>query len=126
MQFTITRCDKCNGLIFPKQMQVQDKEIKPGKQLRYWSCPLCNHRHVIMIMDKTSRRLMQQNKRDSEKIAGINKQSSQLRKANQLTESKVQSFSNQIESIQQRIKQRKKELDERSKRLFHEYQEALQ
>ncbi|WP_040981061.1 hypothetical protein [Oceanobacillus jeddahense] len=124
--FNITQCDECNGLIFPKQMQVQDKEIKPGKQMRYWNCPVCNHQHVIMIMDKTSRRLMQQNKKDNEKISGIHKQSTQLRKANQLTESKTQSFLNQIDTIQQRIDKRKKDIDQRSKKLLHEYQEALQ
>lgn len=124
--FNITQCDKCEGLIFPKQMQVQDKEIKPGKQMRYWSCPVCNHHHVIVVMDKTSRRLMQQNRKDNEKITGIHKQSSQLRKANQLTENKIQSLTKQIETIEQRIDKRTIELKERSEKLLHEYQEALQ
>lgn len=107
-------------------MQVEDKEIKPGKQMRYWSCPVCNHQHVIMIMDKTSRRLMQQNKRDSEKIAGIHKRMNQLRNANQLTESRKQSLIKQCDSIQEDIDNRKEDIDQRSKRLHHEYQEALQ
>lgn len=124
--FKITQCDNCNGLIFPKQLQVDDKEIKPGMQMRYWSCPVCNHHHVIMIMDKVSRRMMQDNKKDKEKIAGIHKRSSQLRIANQLTESKIKSQEKQIESIKRRIDKRTADLDQRSQRLLREYQEALQ
>lgn len=78
-----------------------------------------------MVMDKTSRRMMQENKKDREKIGNINKRAQTLKGQYQLTEEQAMKNLSQVEKIQARIDKRTKELDERSQRLANEYQEAL-
>ncbi|MCT1577548.1 hypothetical protein M3E13_11530 [Oceanobacillus kimchii] len=125
MQFTITRCDKCDGLLFPKQLKVQDDLYKPGIEIRNWRCPLCNHRHVIMVLDKKSKRMMLENKKDNERIAGVNKRSSALKESNQLTQEKALMFVDKVEKIKKRIDQRTKLIDEHSKKLIAKYETSI-
>lgn len=120
-----TKCESCDTLIQPNQINIYDKTIKPGIQARLWECPSCNHKQLIMVSDKTARRMMQDNRKDREKISGINKQSALLRKNNKLTQHKAQSFLDQVETLQGRIDERTEELDKRVRSLTNEYQEAL-
>ncbi|GGB56727.1 hypothetical protein GCM10011409_37860 [Lentibacillus populi] len=120
-----TKCESCDTLIQPNQINIYDKTVKPGIQARLWECPSCNHKQLIMVSDKTARRMMQDNRKDREKISGINKQSALLRKNNKLTQTKAQTFLMQVEKIQRQIDKRTEQLDTRVRSLTNEYQEAL-
>ncbi len=121
----LIQCESCKGLISGAAVNIHDKQIKPGIQARVWDCNNCGHEHFIMVMDKTSRRMMQENKKDREKIGNINKRAQILKGQNQLTEEQAVKDLSQVEMIQARIDKRTKELDERSQRLANEYQEAM-
>lgn len=119
------QCESCNKKMPGSAVNIHDKQIKPGIQARVWDCNRCKHEHFIMVMDKTSRRMMQENKKDRQKIGNINKRAQILKGQNQLTGEQATKNLSQVEKIQARIDKRTKELDEHSQRLANEYQEAL-
>lgn len=76
-------------------------------------------------MDKVSRRMMEDNRKDRDKIGGINRNSQMLRSRNKFTSEQAQDALSRMEVIEDRINKRTKELDERSQSLIDEHQEAL-
>ncbi|MCC2250508.1 hypothetical protein JUJ52_11100 [Virgibacillus sp. AGTR] len=118
----LTKCESCNSLIHSKQINIHDNTIKSGIQARYWDCPHCNHKHLILVMDKTSKRLMKDNKKDRERMASINKRAQALRMRNQLSDGQAKLFVEQVEKIETRIKKRTDQLDVRSKKLIKDYE----
>ena len=124
IMFNIVHCDNCEGVIFPKQVEIKDEPLKPGIQIRYWKCPICNHRHLIMVLDKKSRRMIEENKKDRIKIDNINKRAAVLKESNRFTDKQAQSFLSQVEKLNERIDKRTVELDNHSKNLLRKY-EAL-
>nr|QRZ18296.1 hypothetical protein JUJ52_00590 [Virgibacillus sp. AGTR] len=73
-------------------------------------------------MDKTSKRLMKDNKKDRERMASINKRAQALRMRNQLSDGQAKLFVEQVEKIETRIKKRTDQLDVRSKKLIKDYE----
>lgn len=118
-------CESCNQNVDPNKVKVYNKTIKPGIQARYWGCPKCKHRTPIIVMDKVSRRMMEDNRKDRDKIGGINRNSQMLRSRNKFTSEQAQDALSRMEVIEDRINKRTKELDERSQSLIDEHQEAL-
>lgn len=121
----LTKCESCDKHIQSNQINVYDKTIKPGIQSRQWKCVHCGHKHLINIMDKTTRRLMKENKEDRKRIGGINRKSQLLRKQNKFTSIQAQEAFKKMEEFEERINKRTQELDERSRMLINEYKEAL-
>ncbi len=125
MKINLIQCESCKGLISGAAVNIYDKQIKPGIQAMVWDCPHCGHQYLVTVTDKLSRRMMQENQKDREKLGSINKRTQVLRTQGQLTEEQVTKNISQFEKIQARIDKRTKELEERSQRLANEYQEAL-
>lgn len=106
-------------------MKVYDKEIKPGIQARLWTCHHCNDNHLIMVMDKKSRRMMKENREDRERIGGINRKSQQLKKQNKFTSEQAQDALKRMEEVEECINERTSKLDIYTKRLINEYKEEV-
>ena len=121
----LTQCESCRKYIQPNQINIYDKTIKPGIQSRQWKCIHCNHDHIVIVMDKTTRRLMKENKKDRERIGGINRNSQLLRRQQKFTSKQAQESLKRMEVIGERIDKRTKELDERSRKLIDEYKEKV-
>src|SRR5690625_445198 len=116
----LTKYDSCNSLLQRNKINIYDNTNKPGIQQRLLMCPNCNHKHLIIVMDKKARRMMQENKKDRDRIAGIGKRSGKLKQSNQLTGSQAESLQRQTEKLWGDIEKRTAELDEYSKRLMNE------
>lgn len=121
----LNQCESCNKHIQSNLIDVRDKQIKPGIQKRSWKCIHCNHEHLIIVTDKISRRMMKENKKDRERIGGINRKSQLLRKQDKFTSLQAQEALKKMEEIEQRINDRTTKLDERSRMLIDEYKEKV-
>lgn len=117
----VIECDKCNKHNHPNQLQIKDIIIKPGIQKRIWLCVRCDYEHLIMITNKKTRRLMRENKEDRKRIGKINKRSQLLHKQNNFTSEQAKKALEDMEKIEERIKERTQEIDKQSKELMDEY-----
>lgn len=121
----LTQCESCNKHIHPNKIKIYDKTIKPGIQSRQWKCIHCNHEHLVIVMDKFTRRMMKENKKDRGRIGGINRRAQNLREQNNFTSEQAQDALKQMEVIEERINKRTDELDKRSRKLIDEYKEKV-
>lgn len=117
----VIECDNCNKHIASNQLRIEDITIKPGLQKRVWKCVHCDYEHLIMITNKKTRRMMKENKEDRERIGKINRRSQLLRKQNNFTSGQAKKALSDMEKIEERIKERTKELDELSRELMDDY-----
>lgn len=121
IQVNLIQCSECKNVVSEGRVEVYDNEIKPGIQARVWVCPHCKHKHLITVMDKAARRMMEANKEDRKKIGNINRVAINQRSRGVLNRTQARNNIDRIEKLEDVIKERTKELDKRMKGLIDEY-----
>lgn len=122
---SLIKCESCGKHIQSSQVAVRDKQIKPGIQKKVWKCPHCKHEYLITVTDKKVRRMMQDNKKDRERIKGIHNKSKLLRNSNKLTAEQAQKNAEDIETVSERINKRIEDMEHQVRMLKDEHKEAL-
>lgn len=117
----LIECDSCNKYIAGNQVQLKDTTVKSGIQKRTWQCPYCKKENLIIIMNKTIKRMMKENKEDRERIGDIHKKAKLLMDAGKLKKDQATKNIKEVEQINKRIDKRTKGIDEKARKLMDDY-----
>lgn len=117
----LIQCDKCKNVISSDRIKVYDKTIKPGTEARLWKCPHCKHKHLVTVIDKAVRRIMETIKKDRRKIGNINKKA----RSGVMNLEQMKYNLNRVDKLNEEIDKRTKKLDKRMKGLINEYKEEV-